>query len=231
MNAVVLGAAGAGGGLALGVLLARALSRRGYRYDDERDLPLRSVRWVPVAVAVAAAVVAAGQFGPRPTLGGVLLAFVPFLVGLAAIDIDTHRLPDRFVRPGIVAALLGVALVAAVERTADPLVAGVLAGLALGAFYLANVVLGELVGSGAGMGLGDAKLAVVLGLLLGPLSWAHVVVATVLAFVTAGAHGLWLVLARGGTRRTHLAFGPHLVVGTILVIGAPGALAMSRAAG
>ncbi|MGL4176582.1 MAG: hypothetical protein ACRCSN_10930, partial [Dermatophilaceae bacterium] len=65
---------------------------------------------------------------------------------------------------------------------------------------------------------------------LGPLSWAHVVVATVVAFGTAGVHGLWLVLARGANRRTHLAFGPHLVLGTLVVAGVPGALALAGVA-
>lgn len=211
-------------GLAVGVVLARWLARRGYRYDDEQHLPARSLSWVVAAVTLATALVAAGQLPDRPALGVLLLVSVPFLVALSAIDLDTHRLPDRLVKPAIVLAVLALAGVATVEERWDPVVSGVLAGAVLGGFYLANVVLGELVGTVSGMGLGDAKLAVVLGLLLGPLSWAHVLIATVLAFVTAGVHALWLVMVRGGTRSTHLAFGPHMVLGTLVVLALPGAL-------
>lgn len=215
---------GALAGLPVGVLLARWLTRRDYRYDDEQHLPARSLSWVPVAVAVPAALVAAGQVPDRPALGALLLAAIPLLVALSAIDLDTQRLPDRFVKPGIVVAAVGLAVVSASEGEWEPLLDGILAGAVLGGFYLANVLLGDMVGTVSGMGLGDAKLGVVLGLLLGPLSWAHVLIATVLAFVTAGVQALWLVLARGGTRATHLAFGPHMVLGALVVLCVPGAL-------
>ena len=64
-------------------------------------------------------------------------------------------------------------------------VRAVLAGLALGAFYLVLVVLGR----GSAFGLGDAKLAPTIGVLLGFFSWAHVIVGTFLAFLLGAVYG------------------------------------------
>ncbi|MBR7742627.1 prepilin peptidase [Phycicoccus sp. BSK3Z-2] len=216
----------AGLGLALGAALApvlrRVLDRRGYRYPDEAHLPHRDTRWVLLVLPVALALVLAARVPTDAALGVLLAAAVPFLVAVSAIDLDTRRLPDRWVGPGVLTGLLGLVVVALIRGTLDPLVAGVLGALALGGFYLLNVVVGASIGAGDGMGLGDAKLAVLLGLLLGPLSWTHVVVATVLAFVLAGVQALWMVLARGAGRRSSLAFGPHMALGTVLVLAAPG---------
>lgn len=215
-------AAGGAAGLVVGVLLVRYLERRTYRYEDEADLPTGSARWVAVATPLALALVLAGQVPRVGALGVLLGGFTPVLVALSAIDLDTRRLPDRWVGPGVAVAVAGLGVVAALGGSWTPVLAGVLGGAALGGFYLANVVVGELVGAGGGMGLGDAKFAVLLGLLLGPLSWAHVVVATVLAFATAGMQALYLVLVRRATRRSSLAFGPHLALGAGLVLAAPG---------
>lgn len=54
------------------------------------------------------------------------------------------------------------------------------------------------------MGLGDAKLALSLGALLGLLSWEHVFVATGLTYLAALAWGIGL-LVRGRDRRTAFA--------------------------
>lgn len=218
--------AGALVGALAGLGLRRHLDGHGYRYPDERELPRRDTRWVLVATPLAVALVAVGQVPPRPALGVLLAVAVPLLVGLSAIDLDTRRLPDRWVLPGCAAALVGLAVVCLVERSAAALLAGVLGGVVLGAFYLVNVVVGEVVGSGGGMGLGDAKFGVLLGLLLGPLSWAHVVVATVVAFLAAGVQALVLVARRRAGRGSSLAFGPHMALGAGVVLATPGAIAL-----
>ena len=72
-----------------------------------------------------------------------------------------------------------------------------------------------IIGGGSGMGVGDAKLAPSLGLLLGHLTWGAVLVATMATFLLGGLAALWLVLARGASRSTHLAFGPAMVAGPL----------------
>ena len=215
------GAAVLGG--VLGAVLKQRLDRRAYRYDDEQDLPRRSHAWVVPGTAVGMGLMAAAHMPDSAALTAVQVLVVPVLTALSAIDLDTQRLPDRIVLPATAVVLVGIAVAAVVDGSMSTLTGALVGAVALGAFYLANVVLGELVGSVAGMGLGDAKLALLLGLLLGAHSWAHLVVATVMAFVAAGCQAAYLVTVRGAGRRTHLAFGPHMALGAVVVLALPGA--------
>ena len=133
------------------------------------------------------------------------------LLVLCAVDLDVHRLPDALTGPTFLIALTGLTGVAVVEGDWLSWRRALLAALVLGALYLVLV----LIGGGSGMGVGDAKLAPSLGLLLGHLTWGAVLVATMATFLLGGVAALWLVLARGASRSTHLAFGPAMVAGTL----------------
>lgn len=197
-----------------GWFASRWLGTRAYRYEEEQDLPLRSVRWViPSAVLLGLLV---GLASGRLAIGPVHLVAGLVLLVLTAIDIDVRRLPDRLTKPlaaGLLVALLAVALI---DGSFDSWVRAVLAGLTLGAVYLVLVLVG-----GGGMGLGDAKLAPSLGMLLGFQSWSHVLLGSMVTLVVAGLAALYLVLFRGAGRKSHMAFGPFLVVGTLVVLLAP----------
>ena len=72
------------------------------------------------------------------------------------------------------------------------------------------------------MGLGDVKLAGILGMYLGYLSWEHLLLATLATFVLGGAYGIALIALRRATRKSHIPFGPFMVVGAaaaLLVAG------------
>lgn len=200
----------------VGLWCVRWLRSRAYRYEDELDQPTRWVGWVlPACVVLPALLVVARPQDPVLVAIQALAAIA--LVVLGAIDIDVFRLPDTITYPlagGLVVALLGAALVG---EDLDSWVRALLAGLALGGFYLVLV----LIGGGAGMGLGDAKLAPSLGMLLGFLSWPHVLLGTLVAFLLASVAAVYLVVFTGAGRKSHLAFGPYLVAGTLLVLVAP----------
>lgn len=202
-------------GALVGVACARWLRSHGHRYEDERHLPARRTGWVVLACTVLPVLALLAR--PSEPVAVVHAMTTVVLVVLAAIDLDVFRLPDMITGPlavGLVAALLAASLVGG---DVGPWVRALLAGLALGAFYLALV----LVGGGSGMGLGDAKLAPSLGMLLGFQSWAHVLLGTMVSVLLAGVAALYLVLFRGAGRTSHLAFGPYLVAGTVLVVIAP----------
>ncbi|SCG59896.1 prepilin peptidase [Micromonospora halophytica] len=127
---------------------------------------------------------------------------------LAAVDVAVRRLPT----PVISAATLAISVVlagqAATTGQARTLVAAALAAAALGGLYLALVII-----AGSEMGLGDVRLAALLGAALGATSWPAVLLGGLLPFVLAAPEAL----ARLALRRAHsIAFGPYLVAGALI---------------
>lgn len=134
-------------------------------------------------------------------------------VALAGIDLDVKRLPNAIVYPSI--AVVGVWLVAFGLIAGDPRQAGrtVLAGLALGAFFgLIHLV------APRGMGMGDVKLAVLIGMALGWLGWAQVLVGAFLAFLLGAVVGVALMASGRAGRKTALPFGPFMLLGCLIGI-------------
>ncbi|MHA3703299.1 prepilin peptidase [Jatrophihabitans sp. YIM 134969] len=152
------------------------------------------------------------RFGFSPVLPAYLyLAAVS--IALAAIDLDTRRLPDAIVLPSYV---VGVALLApAVVLTGD--LSAALRGLAgaalLGGAYLALALLKP-----GGMGLGDVKLAGLLGLYLGVLGWDALLVGGFGAFLLGGLAGVGLLATRRVGRRTAIPFGPFMLTAALLAL-------------
>lgn len=135
------------------------------------------------------------------------------LIALAVIDLEHSILPNRIVGPLAVAGvvLLGAAGVASADLTA--FVRAVLGGLAafgtLGALHLI---------SPRGMGMGDVKLAFVLGLYLGWLGWGEVVLGLFLGFLLGSVVGIGLMVTGLRTRKDHVPFGPFLAAGTMIAV-------------
>jgi leader peptidase (prepilin peptidase)/N-methyltransferase len=141
--------------------------------------------------------------GPRLVLGVVLVAF---LVPLTLIDVAVRLLPNRLTGPAAAVAVVAGTLMdpgGELER----LLAGAAAG---GCFLLAALV------SPAGMGMGDVKLAAVLGLFLGE----EVAVALFVALLAGVAVGLVIIARKGARagRKTVLAFGPFLALGGVVAV-------------
>lgn len=138
--------------------------------------------------------------------GWLLLAYVATVtIPLALIDIRQHRLPNKLVLPGIALAVtLGLAQV---------LAEGEPTSLICGAVWFALFLVFALVG---GMGMGDVKLAAVLGAASGFLGWQVALAALMSAFVLGG---LGAVIQRVSTRlrhkprTSHIPFGPYMLAG------------------
>lgn len=159
--------------------------------------------------AVAAASSPLFAEDPRGALLGVLL--VGLLVPIALIDLERRVIPNRLTGPGAIAA---VAIGLAIDPAAVPgqLAAGAAAG---GLLLLAALARPD------GMGMGDVKLAGLIGLCLG----AAVAVALLVAFVAAALFGVAVIARRGvaAGRRTTFPFGPFLALGAVaaLLAGQP----------
>jgi leader peptidase (prepilin peptidase)/N-methyltransferase len=70
----------------------------------------------------------------------------------------------------------------------------------------------------AGMGMGDVKLAGIIGLVTGWVSIATSIVALMFAFFLSAIVSVVLLLSRRATMKTALPFGPFMLGGAILAI-------------
>jgi leader peptidase (prepilin peptidase)/N-methyltransferase len=148
----------------------------------------------------------------------VLAAWV--MIPLAFVDLDVHRLPDRIQLPAY--PILAALLAACTYVTGDwgAFIRALIAGVAPWVFFLILALLLP----GGGIGFGDVKLAGLLGMLLGWLTWAHVIIATMATFLIRGViAALLLVTRRKGRkgRKDQFAYGPSMLLGAIVAILAP----------
>jgi leader peptidase (prepilin peptidase)/N-methyltransferase len=142
-------------------------------------------------------------------------------LALALIDVRCHRLPDALTLPSYPIALALLCAAAGVGSDGWAPARAAAGMVVLGGFYRL------LAAFPAGMGGGDVKLGGLLGLYLGWAGWAHLVVGTFAAFAGASAVALGLVATRRATLRTHLPFGPFMLVGALIGLFAGGAVAGS----
>jgi leader peptidase (prepilin peptidase) / N-methyltransferase len=130
---------------------------------------------------------------------------------LAAIDLACLRLPDVVLGPAFGAALVLLAAAAAAAGTGDDLLRALAGAAVLGGGYLLLALL-----TGAHLGLGDVKLCLPLGLLLGWLGWDTVLLGALLPHLVNGPVVLGLLVAGRAGRGTRLPLGPALLAGALL---------------
>ena len=153
------------------------------------------------------------RFGPGPPLP----AFC-YLAGigipLAVIDIRCRRLPDALILPSYPVALVFLGLASLVLPGGGHRFLSALAGMVLaGTVFLIQVLVYP-----SGLGWGDVKLSGLLGLYLGWLGVSALVGGLFLGYLLAAATGLTLMAARRATRKSHVAFGPFLLAGTLAAV-------------
>lgn len=165
-----------------------------------------------VEVACALLWVAAGiRFGSSWAVVPMLLLFSA-LLAQSVIDLETYRLLDKITFPVLAASVVLIAGVSAVEG--DPTRIGM--ALAGGLAYLLVLLLPSLATRGRGMGLGDVKLAPLLGLYLG---WLHPLL-ILFSLVVACVAGVVVGIGVYVVRRTNAPypFGPWLALGCIVTL-------------
>lgn len=132
------------------------------------------------------------------------LLLVTLMVAVVPIDLEHRLILNRLTYP---AAGLALALGLALDPGGVP--EQLLAGAAAGAFFLAAALARP-----GGMGLGDVKLATVMGLLLGRAVAPAIFVALVTGVLVGG-----VVMARVGLRagrKAKVPFGPFLALGSLV---------------
>ncbi len=175
----------------------------------------------PLAVRPPVVEVGTGLLTALTVLGtGLSWALPAFLllavaaVLLTVVDLQHRLLPNRVVLPALAGGVVLLLLPVLADGAWDQLLRAALGAAALFATYLALAL-----ASPGGLGMGDVKLAALLGLYLGWLGWAAVVLGALAGFVVQAAVALALLATRRIGLRGELPFGPAMLAGAALVIG------------
>jgi leader peptidase (prepilin peptidase)/N-methyltransferase len=164
-----------------------------------------AISWRYPAVEAANAILVAGaalKFGFTWDFG-VAAAFCAVLVAVSATDLERRIIPNRIVVPATVALLVA-------QTALHPSPEWAAAGLGAGAFFL----LAALAYPG-GMGMGDVKLALFLGVVLGRVVPVALFGGMISALVPSA-----VLLAKHGSaaRKMKIPFGPFLALGGVLAL-------------
>lgn len=131
------------------------------------------------------------------------LIFACLLISIFVIDLEEHVIPDRLVFLGLVFLLLKFLI------SDSPFLMYLLAG-----FICADLLLFlNLITKGKGMGLGDVKLALFIGSIVG---LRLVIPFLFFSFVVGAIVGIILMLFKKATIKQEIAFGPFLIIGCVL---------------
>jgi leader peptidase (prepilin peptidase)/N-methyltransferase len=139
------------------------------------------------------------------------LYFTAVGVALAAIDLDLRRLPTAIIAPsyGILAVLLAVSAIW--QHDGWSLIRTAIGASALFGFFALIVVVYP-----AGMGMGDVRLAGLVGSVLAYLSWGTLIIGAFAGFFIGAVVGVGLIAVRRGGRKTAVPFGPFMIAGALV---------------
>jgi prepilin signal peptidase PulO-like enzyme (type II secretory pathway) len=157
------------------------------------------------AVELSSALLVAGcvwKFGAHPE-ALVAAAFCLVLVAVSATDLELGIIPNRIVLPA-------AAVILAAQTAMHPSPQWAVGALAAAGFLFAVALVAP-----RGMGMGDVKLALVLGAMLG----TTVSVAMFVGLLAAMVPAIVLFIRLGvGARKVKLPFGPFLAIGAVVAL-------------
>src|SRR5262245_20025392 len=133
------------------------------------------------------------------------------LVALSVIDIRVKRLPNRIVYPS---ALIAAAYIVIADLAGGHLdaIRGGIGFLAYGVGLLVVALIAP-----AGMGMGDVKLAGLIGLVLGSIGLGLVAVAAGVGILLGGVGAIVALLAGAG-RKSKVPYGPFMAGGALVAV-------------
>ena len=160
-------------------------------------------------LALAAIAVGATSAWELAALACLVLAAVP----LAFIDVAVHRLPDPLTAAAFAGTLALLAAATLAGRQPGHLARAAIGAAVLAGFYLALCLIrpGE-------MGLGDAKIAASIGLVLGWTSWQALLTGTFAGLALAAVYGSVQMARNRAVRTSQLPLAPFILLGTLAVL-------------
>lgn len=141
----------------------------------------------------------------------ILLILSCFLMVIFVYDLYYMIIPDEMIWPAIIITLLLYCIIAYSSHAWQPLGNALLASI-IGAGFIGLIVLAT---RGKGMGIGDIKLAGLIGLMV---SYPGIILALFLAFIAGSLAGAYLILSGKRKLKSAIPFGPFLIIGLYLTI-------------
>ena len=188
-----------------------------HRSTKGERMPLRTVRIAGATITAVTFAALALRFGLTWILPA-LLAFAAASSVLTLVDLAEKRLPNAVIFPTLAA--VAVLLVPATWASGE-WIALVWAAIGSAAMFAVYFVLALI--SPSSMGMGDVKLALVIGLLLGWFGLNTWLIGLLAAFIVGGVIALVALALRRVTLRGSIPFGPSMLAGALialLVVGA-----------
>jgi leader peptidase (prepilin peptidase)/N-methyltransferase len=169
-----------------------------------------SVVYPLTELATGALFVAAALVFHNPWRAVMLCAFLAVMPVVTVIDARHRIIPNRLTYPALIGFPIYVVVAWALGAPLDPVRAGLGLLCYAGGLFVVAIV-------SRGMGMGDVKLAGVIGIVLGSLGLRFVGVAAGAAIVLGGVGGL-IALLLGRSRKDAIPFGPYMAVGAMAAV-------------
>ena len=167
-----------------------------------------SARYPLLELSTAALVVAGAAAYERVWVAIMVAAFLALMPVIAWIDIERHIIPNRITYPAFLGFSGYVALAWLLDGGTDPVRALVGALLYGGVLFVVALI-------SRGMGMGDVKLALAIGVVLGSIGLRFVGVAAAGAVLFGGVGGIVALIA-GLDRKAMIPFGPYMAAGAVV---------------
>jgi leader peptidase (prepilin peptidase)/N-methyltransferase len=164
-------------------------------------------------------IVTGALFATTPLVVGVswtlpaYLWFVWLTVTLMITDLDSKLIPNRILFPGTAVGAVLLLLGAFFDGQPEAIVRAAGGGIAsfLVLYVVARLARGD-------FGLGDVKLALLLGMFTAFQGWEELVVGLFAAFILGGVVSIVLLVTGSRHRKDSIPFGPFLVAGAYLAL-------------
>jgi leader peptidase (prepilin peptidase)/N-methyltransferase len=143
-------------------------------------------------------------------VAAIVAPFLGLMLAVALIDARWRVVPNGLTYPSLILFLVVIVAVDLAGGGVDVLRA--LLGLAL----YAGPVLALAVAIPGGMGMGDVKLAALIGLVLGSIGLAYVAVAAFAGIIGGGLGAVVAMAAMGYGSKEHIPYGPFLAGGAVV---------------
>ncbi len=148
------------------------------------------------------------NFSQSPTFQLLNLIYYFFIISVLIVvfvyDLKHYIIPDQVIYPAIVIGLI-------FNFNSSNFKNFILSALGASLFFFLIVLLTK----GKGMGMGDVKLAFLMGLILG---WPGIFAALIMAFFSGALVGMGLLAAGKKKIKSEIPFGPFLAGSTILIL-------------